>query len=177
MAYLLPPSSSDASKSQTERISPGPPELTLGQFKGGWLTRPNEGVRTVSQPILFSKFTVQKGKRAEVVAALLNGLSNIDKTEPKTLSIFVVEDEANEDVAFVMERFADKEGLDAHMGNPDAKGVLSVVGPLIKSREGGVFKFVAGFISKDEVLEDEVGRHHHHHHHHHHQGHHHHHEE
>jgi quinol monooxygenase YgiN len=153
MAYPIPDSSKLMllhSEGGKALISPGPPEIGLGPFKGGWLTRPNEGPRTPDQIISFRKFTVQHGKRDFIVKMLVDGIDLLEKSEPGTLSILVVEDESNEDVAWVFERFRNTEAVEAHMNNPESKAVAGVVFPLMVSQEGGLFKAVAGFVSKDE---------------------------
>jgi len=77
-------------------------------------------------------------------------MKTIDKAEPGTLSILLIEDEQQEDVCYVMERFRDQEAMDAHMNGEAGKAVGPVMKEMVLSREGGVFKEVAGFLSKDE---------------------------
>lgn len=117
---------------------------------GGWLTRPNESKRTPDQIILFAKYTIQSGKRSEFSKVLLDGLSTIKTDEPGTLSILLIEDDSDADVVYVMERFKDQSAFDEHMNGEGAKKVGPVIKELMKSRDGGVFKAVAGFLSKDE---------------------------
>jgi quinol monooxygenase YgiN len=81
---------------------------------------------------------------------LLDGLTEIEKNEPGTLSILLIEDENDENVVYVMERFGDQKGLEGHMNGEAGKKALPVVKELMESREGGFFKEVAGFVSKDE---------------------------
>jgi len=117
---------------------------------GGWLSRPGEGPRGKDQVVLFSKFTLQPGKRDEFNKLLLEGLDSVKANEPDTLSILLVADENNPDVTYVMERFKNKAALEAHMNNPGSAKVREHAMPLAKERDGGYFKAVAGFISKDE---------------------------
>jgi quinol monooxygenase YgiN len=117
---------------------------------GGWLTRPNESKRTCDQIILFAKYTLHPGKRATFQKALLDGLPAIDKEEPGTLSILLIEDDSNENVTYVLERFKDQAAFEAHMHGSGAAKVMPIVEDCMKTREGGVFKEVAGFLSKDE---------------------------
>lgn len=81
---------------------------------------------------------------------LYYGMADIDQHEPGTLSILLIEDDSGENVTFATERFAENAAFEAYMHGPRA----AKVGPLfkysIKSREGGVFKEIAGFLSKDE---------------------------
>jgi quinol monooxygenase YgiN len=117
---------------------------------GGWLTRSNETKRTKDQIILFAKYTLQPGARTEFNKVLLDGLSTIDKEEPGTYSILLIEDDTHDDITYVMERFVNQAAFDAHMNGDGAKKVGPIVQKLMKSRDGGVFKEVAGFLSKDE---------------------------
>lgn len=80
---------------------------------------------------------------------LLDGLVDIEKNEPGTLSILLAEDGSNEDVTFVLERFQDQAALEAHMNGPGAAKVGPLVKEYVVDREGGLFKYVSGFIGKD----------------------------
>jgi quinol monooxygenase YgiN len=99
---------------------------------------------------LFAKYTLKPGKRTEFNNVLLNGLTIIDKEEQGTLSIVLIADETDENVTFVMERFDGQAGLEGHMNGTAAKEVHEKLGDWVESREGGFFKEVAGFLSKDE---------------------------
>ena len=66
------------------------------------------------------------------------------------MSILLIEDGNDPNVSFVLERFADKKGLEGHMNGEAGKKALPVVKELMESREGGFFREVAGFLSKDE---------------------------
>jgi quinol monooxygenase YgiN len=81
---------------------------------------------------------------------LIEGLKVIDKEEPGTLSIMLIADEKNEDVTYVMERFKDQAAMEAHMNGSGGASVGPVIKECVKERDGGVFKAVAGFVSKDE---------------------------
>jgi quinol monooxygenase YgiN len=124
--------------------------MGLGYMQGGWLTRPNEPKRTKDQIILFAKYTLKPGKRDVFQKALCDGMPKMEKGEPKTLSVFVIEDDTDPNVTYVMERFADKSGLEEHGKGAAAASVMPIIKDLIESREGGVFKEIAGFLSKDE---------------------------
>jgi len=112
------------------------------------MTRPNEGPRTKDQIILFSKMTVNAGQRKEFSKHLLDGMEKIKTDEPGTLSIVLIEDEANPDVLYVMERFKDQAAVEEHM-NASAK-VRDLFAGYIKQREGGFMREVTGFVSKDD---------------------------
>jgi quinol monooxygenase YgiN len=99
---------------------------------------------------LFAKYTLLPGKRAGFNKALSEGLKDVDTHEPGTLTILLIEDDTDENVSFVMERFADQAALEAHMNGPGAAKVGPLVKEAVKSREGGMFKEVTGFLSKDE---------------------------
>ena len=132
-------------------MNPGPPEINFGYVLGGWRTRAGEGKRNPeNEVILFAKYTLNPGKRAEFQQVLLEGLTTIDKEEPGTLSILLIEDDSKDDVTFVMERFKDEAAHHAHMNGSGSAKVGPVMKSCFKSREGGVFKYLSGFISKDE---------------------------
>jgi len=132
-------------------VNAGPPEISFGYVLGGWRTRQGEGKRTPeNEIILFAKYTLHPGKRAKFQEVLLEGLATIDKEEPGTLSILLIEDDSKDDVTFVMERFKDQSAMDAHMNGSGSSKVGPVMKECVKSRDGGVFKYLTGFISKDE---------------------------
>jgi quinol monooxygenase YgiN len=124
--------------------------MGFGSLLGGWLNRPGESKRTSDQIILFAKYTLNPGKRNEFQDVLLSGLPSMEKDEPGTLSVMLIEDDTDGDVTYVMERFNGKSGMEAHGKGAAAAKAMPIVGPLVKSREGGVFKEIAGFLSKDE---------------------------
>ena len=132
-------------------MNPGPPEINFGYVLGGWRTRAGEGKRSPeNEVILFAKYTLHPGQRAKFQEVLLEGLTTIDKEEPGTLSILLIEDDSKDDVTYVMERFKDEAAFQAHMNGSGSSKVGPVMKSCVKSREGGAFKYLAGFISKDE---------------------------
>jgi len=74
------------------------------------------------------------------IKSLYDGLADIDKHEPGTLSIILIEENSNEDVTYVMARFADKTFFDAHMEGIACAKVGSLVKEVVELREGGMFK-------------------------------------
>jgi quinol monooxygenase YgiN len=69
---------------------------------------------------------------------LYDGLAEIHKREPGTLSIPFIEDDSNEDVTYVMGRFADKATFDAHMRGIASAKVGFLVKEVVKLRGGGI---------------------------------------
>jgi quinol monooxygenase YgiN len=139
-----------SSAGQKEGVNSAPPTISFGNMLGGWLTRPGESKRTSDQIILYAKYTIQSGKRDEFSKVLVDGMSTIKTAEPGTLSILLIEDVSDPDVVYVMERFENQAAMDAHMNGDAGKAVGPTIKALMKNREGGVFKEVAGFLSKDE---------------------------
>jgi quinol monooxygenase YgiN len=140
-----------AREGKEQGVNAGPPQMGFGNLLGGWLTRPGETKpRSKDQIILFAKYTTLPGKRAPFNKVLYDGMAGIDKNEPGCLTILLIEDDQDEDVTFVMERFENEAALDAHMNGPAAAKVGPLVKEFVKSREGGKFKELTGFLSKDE---------------------------
>lgn len=124
--------------------------MTSGALVGGWIVRPNESKRTSDQTIYFTKFTAVPGKRAELVNILLGSLPDLEKDEPGTLSMLIIEDVNDENALYIFDRFADKKALENHANGNAAAKVLPLTVSLVQSSEGGPFKEVMGFLSKDE---------------------------
>jgi hypothetical protein len=84
------------SEGKKEGVNPSPPEISFGYVLGGWHTRAGEGRRKPENEVLvFAKYTLLPGKRAEFQEVLLDGLKTVDKEEPGTLSILLIEDDSN----------------------------------------------------------------------------------
>jgi quinol monooxygenase YgiN len=132
-------------------VNPGPPEISFGHVLGGWRTRAGEGKRTPENEVLvFAKYTLLPGKRSKFQEVLLEGLKTIDEEEPGTLSILLIEDNSKPDVMYVMDRFKDQASFEAHMNGSGSSKVEPVLKECVKSREGGEFKYLTGFLWKDE---------------------------
>lgn len=65
-------------------------------------------------PALLAKITAQPGKRAELVAALQAMVEAVE-AEPGTVQYVLHTDDANEDIVWFYERYADDAALQAHM--------------------------------------------------------------
>jgi quinol monooxygenase YgiN len=78
---------------------------------------------------------------------MVGALPYMKKEEPGTLSFCVIEDLNNENVAYVFERFADKEAMESH--RKGAK-VMANARPYVDRFEDEFFNEVQGFLSKDE---------------------------
>jgi quinol monooxygenase YgiN len=114
-------------------------EFNFGKLLGGWLAREGElaSQRGRDEIILFGKYTVLPGRRAELNSVLLDGLAMIDKEEIGTRSILLIESENDENVSYVMERFADEAAIEAHGKGSGAAKAMSLFQEVVTNREGG----------------------------------------
>ena len=113
-------------------------EFIVGKLLGGWSVRQGESAsRGPDEIILFGKYTVLPGRRADLNLVLLDGLALIDKEEMGTRSILLIESENDGNVSYVMERFADQAAVEAHGKGSGAAKVMSLFQELVTNREGG----------------------------------------
>jgi quinol monooxygenase YgiN len=124
--------------------------MRFGNLVQGWRSRPHETKRSPDEKILLVEFTTHPGKRSDLSTLLLSGLPVMEKEEPGTLSMLVIEDAQDENVLYVFERFKDQQALEDHQNAAPAAKVKQSAKKLATSVDLGLFKEVMGFLSKEE---------------------------
>ncbi len=92
---------------------------------------------------VVAKITAQPGKRADVVAGMASMLAHVE-TEAGTLVYNLLEDQADADVMWVYEEYADQASLDAHSSSDAMKALGGSIGPFLAGRPELTFTQVAG---------------------------------
>jgi quinol monooxygenase YgiN len=93
---------------------------------------------------VIAKITAQPGKRADVVAGMTSILLAHVESEPGTLVYTLLEDQADADVMWVYEEYADQAALDAHSSSEAMKALGGSIGPFLAGRPELTFTNVAG---------------------------------
>jgi quinol monooxygenase YgiN len=120
----------------------------VGKILGGWLQRPDSTlggsvpVRGLKEMIFFSKCTCKPGRRSDLSKILMGNFPVIEKEEPGTLTILLIESEGNEDVVYAIERFRDDEAIQAHGRGSGMPRIMPVFEDVVILRDGGVCKEV-----------------------------------
>jgi quinol monooxygenase YgiN len=104
-------------------------------------TRPIPIQNSGSEPNPFyfwiGTYTVEPGKRAEVVSILSDFSSVIEQTEPETLSyiVYLSTNEGNEDTIYLWEQYSSEIGFrDVHMTSDAASKLKDQIGPFLTGR-------------------------------------------
>ena len=92
---------------------------------------------------VIAKITAQPGKRADVVAGMASFLPQVE-SEPGTLVYTLLEDQADADVIWVYEEYADQASLDAHGSSDAMKALGGSIGPFLAGRPELTFTNIAG---------------------------------
>ena len=92
---------------------------------------------------VIAKITAQPGKRADIIAGMASMLTHVE-SEAGTLVYTLLEDQADADVMWVYEEYADQAALDAHSGSDAMKALGGSIGPFLAGRPELTFTAVAG---------------------------------
>jgi len=84
----------------------------------------------MANPSMFVKLTAQPGKRAELLAAFAPMLDAV-AAEPGTLVYSINTDDADADVVWVFEQYADDAALASHSSSDAMKALMGTMGPLL----------------------------------------------
>ena len=97
----------------------------------------------MSNIAVIAKITAQPGKRADVIAGMGSMIAHVE-TEPGTVVYTLLEDQADADVMWVYEEYADQAALDAHGSSDVMKALGGSIGPFLAGRPELFFTAVAG---------------------------------
>ena len=92
---------------------------------------------------VIAKITTQPGKRADVVAGMASMLAHVE-SEPGTIVYTLLEDQADADVMWVYEEYADQAALDAHSSSDAMKALGGSIGPFLGGRPDIRISSIAG---------------------------------
>ena len=84
----------------------------------------------MSKPSMFVKLTAQPGQRDQVVAAFDRMLVSVAE-EPGTEVYSIHLDDADEDVVWIFEMYADQDALATHSSSPAMATLITEIGPLL----------------------------------------------
>jgi quinol monooxygenase YgiN len=97
----------------------------------------------MSNIAVIAKITAQPGKRADVLAGMGPMVAHVE-TEPGTVVYTLLEDQADADVIWVYEEYADKDALDAHSTSDTMKSLGGSIGPFLAGRPEIFVASIAG---------------------------------